>query len=304
VCFVNGRHQASSVRLGTASPAKLWLASILMSHAAGRLIGLLSANRVRHQGVWFDVRSSDFSPQVRAGMFWGSYEGAETRMIRDLLRGSTAVVELGSSLGVTTAHAANLMASGGRLVCVEANPRLLPGLRERLARRTAALRVDFIHAAVTDSCGEADFDVSPATESSRLAAARPQGAVAQGAAAQDPAAQDPAAQDPAAQDPAAQDPAAQPRHHSVRVPALTLREILRKTGVDEYELISDIEGAEAAFLLKDPDVLRGCRRAVIELHETTVDGRTVTVSELAEAATANGLRILRRHGPVIGLVRP
>jgi len=269
-----GAASPAAVSLATASPAKLWLARILMSRAAGTLIGLLSANRVRHQGVWFDVRGSEFSPQVRAQMFWGSYEGGETRMIRDLLRGSTTVVELGSSLGITTTHAAALMAPGGQLVCVEANPRLLSGLRERLARRTAALHVDFIHAAVTDTCGEAAFEVSPATVSSCLVADRPQGATAR------------------------------PGHEAVQVPALTLREILRRTGVDEFDLISDIEGAEAAFLLKDPGVLRRCRRAVIELHETTVDGRTASVSDLAAAATATGLRILRRHGPVIGLVRP
>jgi predicted O-methyltransferase YrrM len=67
-------------------------------------------------------------------------------MIRGLLRGSTTLVELGSSLGVTSAYIAALMAPGGHLVCVEANPRLLPGLCERLARRAGSLRVDFVHA--------------------------------------------------------------------------------------------------------------------------------------------------------------
>jgi hypothetical protein len=88
------------------------------------------------------------------------------------------------------------------------------------------------------------------------------------------------------------------------VPALTLREILRRTGVSDFDLVSDIEGAETAFLLQDPDVLRGCRRAVIELHDTTVDGRAVSVSDLLEAVVAAGLRIIRRHGPVVSLTRP
>ena len=68
-------------------------------------------------------------------MFWGGYEGAETRMIRSNLQASPTVVELGSSLGVTTAHIAAVMAPGGRLVCVEANPRLISGLSEE-SRRT------------------------------------------------------------------------------------------------------------------------------------------------------------------------
>ena len=260
---------ASSIKcrdLNMASPLKLRVARIVTSDSAGRLIGALSRHRVRHHGLWFDVRSSDFSPQVRAQMFWGTYESAETRMIRGLLRGSTTVVELGSSLGVTSAHIAALMAPGGRLVCVEANPRLLPGLRERLARRAASLRVDFVHAAVTGHCGDAVLALSPKTVSSRLGAVGPHDA-------------------------------------AVEVPALTLREILRRTEVSDFDLVSDIEGAESAFLLLDPDVLHRCRHAVIELHDTTVDGRAVSVPDLLEAAAAAGLRIIRRHGPVVGLAR-
>lgn len=252
--------------LGTASPLKLRVARIVASDQAGRLIAPLSGYRVRHHGLWFNVRSSDFSPEVRAQMFWGAYESAETRMIRGLLRGSTAVVELGSSLGVTSAHIAALMAPGGHLVCVEANPWLLPGLRERLVHRTASLRVDFVHAAVTSHCGNTVLALSPKTVGSRLGAVRPHDA-------------------------------------AVGVPALTLREILRRTGVSDFDLVSDIEGAESAFLLQDPDVLRECRRAVLELHDTTAGGRTVSVSDLLEAAVAAGLRIIRRHGPVVSLAR-
>jgi FkbM family methyltransferase len=251
---------------GAASPLKLRVARIVTSETAGRLIGALSANQIRHHGLVFDVRSSDFSPRVRAQMFWGIYESAETRMIRDLLRGSTTVVELGSSLGVTSAHIAALMAPGGHLVCVEANPRLLPGLRARLARRAGSLRLDVMHAAVAGHCGDAALAVAAATVGSRLGAAGP-------------------------------------RESIVTVPTLTLHEILRRTGVGDFDLVSDIEGAESAFLLEDPGVLRGCRRAVIELHDTAVGGRAIQISDLAEAAVAAGLRIVRRHGPVVGFIR-
>ena len=263
---VRPERQAAAMReSGTASPMKLRVARLVTSDKAGS-IDALPGNRVRHHGLWFDVRSSDFSPRVRAQMFWGIYESAETRMIRGLLHGSTAVVELGSSLGVTSAHIAALMAPGGRLVCVEANPRLLPGLRERLARRTGSLQVDFIHAAVAGHCDGAVLALSPRTMSSRLGAIRP-------------------------------------HHTAVGVPTVTLREILRRTGVSDFDLVSDIEGAESAFLLQDPDVLRRCRRAVIELHDTTVDGRAVPISELLDALVAAGLRVIRRHGPVVGLAR-
>ena len=171
-------------------------------------------------------------------MFWGSYEGAETRMIRELLRGSTTVVELGSSLGVTTVHVAALMAPGGRLLCVEANPSLLPGLRDRLARHTVSLHVDSSTLRSPIPAGRS-FSTYPRRLKLEPGVAGCRRALPAGLSGR-----------------------------RVRVPASTLREILRRAEVDEFDLICDIEGAEAAFLLKDPDVLRRCRRAVIELHAT------------------------------------
>jgi len=241
-------------------------AALLTCGLAGRVVGAVSRKRIRHQGLWFDVRSSDFSPRVRAQMFWGIYEGAETRMIRSFLRDSPAVVELGSSLGITTAHIAAVMAPGGHLICVEANPHLLPGLRCRTAPRAASLRIDVIHAAVTSHCGTALLALAAETVSSRLGSLRS-------------------------------------HETSVQVPALTLREILRRAAVGDFDLVSDIEGAEAAFLLQDPGALNRCRRAVIELHDTALSGNQVSVCDLVDAAAAAGFDIVTRYGPVVALAR-
>jgi FkbM family methyltransferase len=253
-------------RLVTASALKIQTAQFLGGAGAGRVIGAVCRKRVRHQGLWFDVSSSDFSPGVRARMFWGFYEGAESRMIRAFLRGSPTVVELGSSLGVTAAHAASVMPRDGHLVCVEANPRLVPGLRERVVPGAASLRVDVIHAAIDRHCGTSELCITAETVSSRVGDERP------GAP-------------------------------TVRVPALTLREILRMTNVAEFALISDIEGAEAAFLVSDPSVLDNCGRAIIELHNTTLDGEQISVFDLVDAAVRLGFRVVDQHGPVVALAR-
>lgn len=254
--------------LAPASALKLRVSRIVASDKAGRVIGALTRKRIRHQGLWFDTRSSDFSPRVRAQMFWGGYEGAETRMIRSILANSTTVVELGSSLGVTAAHIAAAMAPGGHLICVEANPRLLPGLRERTLRYASHLRVDVVHAAITDHCGATVLTIAAETVGSRLNS----------------------------------DP--RPNESTVEVPAVTLQEILRQTGVADFDLVSDIEGSEVAFLLQDPDVLKNCRRAVIELHGTTLDRHRVSVCDLIESAVAAGFQVIGRHGPVFALARP
>jgi FkbM family methyltransferase len=253
-------------RLTTASPVKLWASGLVASATAGRVIGALTRHRIRHQGIWFDTRSADFSPRVRAQMFWGGYEGAETRMIRSILRASPTVVELGSSLGITTAHIAAVMAHGGRLVCVEANPRLIPGLSERVALLSGQQRVDVIHAAITGHCGTTELIIAGETVGSRIGSPRPDEPI-------------------------------------VQVPAMTLREILRRANIAEFDLVSDIEGAEAAFLLGDPDALGNCRRAVIEFHDTVAEGRTVSAFDLIDAAVATGLQVISRHGPVVAFSR-
>lgn len=265
---VSGYSSGESAALTTASALKLRIASIVAGDCAGRVIGALAGRRIRHQGLWFDTRGSDFTPGVRAQMFWGAYEGAETRMIRTFLRGSVVVVELGSSLGITTAHVASVMAPGGRLICVEANPRLIPGLLSRTEGSFDGIRVDVLHAAVTDHRGTAVLTVGAQTVGSRLG------------------------------------PVPCPSESAVQVPALTLRDVVRQHGVAEFDLVSDIEGAEVAFLLHDTGVLDNCRRAVIELHGTSFCGRTVTVFDLLDAATAAGYQVLARHGPVVALARP
>jgi FkbM family methyltransferase len=261
----NGELRTSSGRISV-FPLKIQVARILSGDKAGRVISSLTRNRVRHQGLWLDVRSDDFSPSVRAMMFWGFYEDAETKMIRSFLRNSNTIVELGSSLGVTTAHAAANMRPGGHLVCVEANPRLVDGLRDRIGQRAPSLRIEVIHAAISDHCGSTKFVVAQQTVSSRVGSPRAGESL-------------------------------------VDVPALTLREILGRTGTREFDLVSDIEGAEAAFLLNDPDILAQCTRAVIEFHDTTACNRHFTVNDLIAAAKALGFRVVSRHGPVVALDR-
>jgi hypothetical protein len=73
--------------------------------------------------------------------------------------------------------------------------------------------------------------------------------------------------------------------------------------VADFDLVSDIEGAEGSFLIQDHDALQRCRRAVIELHDTTVDQHKVLVSDLVRATAEAGFRVVDRHGPVVGLSR-
>lgn len=256
--------------LHTASPLKLRVAQILTADRIGRPISRITRGQIRHQGLRIDASGSQFTDNVRAQMFWGLYEAAETRMIRRYLSGSKTVVELGSSLGVTSAHIASIMAPHGRLICVEANPSLAPLLLRATLRYGAhGLVVRVVHAAIADHDGEAQLQVARRSVSSKLwLPTSPAG-----------------------------------EEKVISVPALTLRTVLEQHDLTEFDLVSDIEGAEAAFLLHDSSVLRRCRRAVLELHDTACGGAEVSVSDLLDALCLAGFRLVEQYGPVVAVER-
>lgn len=97
-------------------------------------------------------------------MALGLYEKAETRMIRTYLRDERYVIELGSSVGYTAAHLLDVMDPAGHLVCVEANPNLIPTLRRLVEEhRGPNQRVDVVHAAIAD--GPVTLDIRTSTGS-------------------------------------------------------------------------------------------------------------------------------------------
>lgn len=265
---------SSRIRSRIPLRAKLVFSDLACSDAAGRVTGTLLRHQIRHQGLVFDTTDPAFPPSMRAGMLWGIHEGDETRYIRRYLGGAETVVELGSSLGITGAHALAGMAPHGRYVGVEANPELLVPLRATLDDHRDGRAVVVRHAAV----GSTDGDVTRLTITgtpigSHLSSER-------GGSGRE-----------------------------VEVPTTTLQHVLDAEGVTgDYALISDIEGAERFFILDDDGgtdggapALARCTRAVLELHET--DG--ASVEELVEALTAvHGFEILERRGLVVALGRP
>lgn len=248
----------------------LWLkrrvARALCTDRVGRVIGIALGNRIPCGGLVVDTRSEVFSPRVKAQLFWRIYESAESRFVRRYLVGSQCAVELGSSLGVVSTHLASVMAGGGRLICVEANPALITTVEAALApvARARGLNVAVVHAAIVAEGApqEARLSVGAETVASKVVA---------GAAAATP---------------------------TLGVPALALSELLRRHDVSDYDLLCDIEGAEVAFILGDHDALARCRRMVIELHDTTVGTSEVGAEELLQALVARGFAVVDRRGPV------
>ena len=88
------------------------------------------------------------------------------------------------------------------------------------------------------------------------------------------------------------------------VPACSLRQITANHELDHFSLVCDIEGAEAEFILGDPEALAGCDQCIIECHNTTHLDRWVSVDELLEVLTNRlGFSLVDQRGRVCFLRR-
>jgi len=224
-------------------------------------------------GIVFDTSRKEFTPSMKARMFFGLYEGAEIRLIRKYLGGASQVVELGSSLGITSAHILDVMTRGGTLTCVEANPLLLDALQATVsaAERRTGRHATVMHAAVSSALHE-DAEVA------RLAYGRSNvsAKLAAKGSARSPS--------------------------TVDVPAVSFSALV--SGMDEYALVADIEGAEAAIIAEAREPLSRANRVVIELHRTRYLRPVVSAEEMRESLLhEHGFHLLEEMGRVLALGR-
>ncbi|MGK5110424.1 FkbM family methyltransferase [Geodermatophilus sp. CPCC 205506] len=239
---------------------KVRVARSLCSDWIGKVVATTFRDNVPHRGARVLTGHSEVQLKTKASLFWGFYESAEVRFVKKYLRPDRDVIELGASIGAVSRHAAKVLHRGRQYVAVEANPRLLGLLAANL--RASGADFELVHAAIVGpgQPPRATLSLGETTDGSRIA-----------------------------------EPVDAP--HGIEVPATTLGRLLDERGMQDVSVISDIEGAEASFLLHDEE----CRRIgqlIIELHDTQVDGRPVPVRRLVELAGARGLRLVDRRGPV------
>jgi FkbM family methyltransferase len=178
-------------------------------------------HRIRNYGLTFDTRDPAITPQVEAQLFWQIYESAEIRFARRYLADCPTVIDLGSI-------ALDVMAHDGRLISVEANPKLLKSLRRNLAAHAGDREFVVVHAAIAYGAPCAHLESHGQTLGGKISV----------------------------------------DGGGVEVPATTLADLLTDHQVGRYALLADIEGAERDMLEHDSLALERCDCAVVELHET------------------------------------
>lgn len=201
---------------------------------------------------------------MSAMLFWEIYESAEVRFVERYIDASLDVIELGSSIGGVSCVIASRLAGSRSLSCVEANIEVIATLRRNLSRNMPKKNFNVIHGAISyGASGTVNFTAGPSTLTAGLY----------------------------------REPTVTER--SISVPRVTLADVIRQSGLRNYALVCDIEGAEVELIICDPSALAGCRRLIIELHAVSYADRVyepIDIISLIQAST--NLRLIEVYGAV------
>lgn len=162
------------------------------------------------------------------GLLWlGRYETLERHAVIRWLPRTLPVVELGAALGVVSCLTNRHLENPARHVCVEANPRIIPVLQRNRDRNGCRFRI--VHAALAYGAETITFGMSDAVVDSSVR--RGEGTA------------------------------------EIVVPATQLAAVIHESGFERCSLICDIEGAEAALVAEESQVLKDRVHTVImEVH--------------------------------------
>lgn len=240
--------------------AKHAVTSLLVNRLTGRIVTSIWRDYIPHYSFRIQTSATTISPKMKAKLLMRLYERAEIRFIRSHLRPDLDTLELGSGIGVTARHILTRIDSRSRLICVEANPALIPLLSANLEFAANAILRNVAIAACDSELGR--FDVGETFITGQLT-----------------------------EDMKAETPPITPT---------CLSHLLAEHEVERYALVSDIEGAEAHFILDEPGALRGCEQLIIELHYSEQGGRSTSIEELKTALIKQHAFVLvEEHGPVM-----
>jgi FkbM family methyltransferase len=260
-----GEAASASGRMIPPAPRKRNLFRLFYRAALGRVIARIYHDEIPHRGCVIETRSPLVVPRIKAKLFLNGYEPIEIDFAKKYLQPDRDVIDLGSSLGVVAAHSGQKLKAGRRLICVEANPHLADLIRANVRRNAPHVQFEIISGAVDYPPDRREYVELALGFDNLLAHIVEDEVVPQG----------------------------------IFVPTISLSEIIRRCAIEDYALVSDIEGSEAGLLEMDAAALTRCRQMIIELHHTVRQERIIRAEELAaQLRETHGFRQIERRGLV------
>lgn len=242
--------------------AKNLIASFITSDLIGWIIGNIFRDNIPSYNLLVNTQWA--SSKIKASVFFRIYESAEIKFIKQYLPYNIDVIELGSSLGILSSHIATQITDNHRLICVEANPKLLDSIEFNLQLNAKHLLTYNIVNAAIDYRGkdEIDFFLGDQTTTSSTT---------------------------------------QITEQKQAIKSTTLSQIVKIFNFKKYALVMDIEGAEIDLFLYENEALKKCNLIIAELHEgkSLVSGVFMSVNDLIQLISRRGFTLSKQRGSVV-----
>ena len=212
-----------------------------------------------------EVPSRWVEPHKRARIHWGLYEKDESALVAKHLDPAIDTLELGCGIGVVSSHICRKLTPDARYFGLEGNPELVEVATKNIGRFPSNVNRKVEHAVVVGSFEpgrKRKFFVTPGNFHVS--------SISEGSE----------------------------KSIEVVVPELSLSELIKRNDVGDFQLVSDVEGAELEIIRDDPDSLARCQRMIIELHHCEDGSKKVSISDLAEMIQQLGFKQVVVQGDV------
>jgi FkbM family methyltransferase len=120
-----------------------------------KLLVLSNPEMYSYHGIEIPLRATSQLQSIRRSIYRGDYEFPEIQALSGLIKPDDVVLELGSGCGIVSAIIAKKLSDSRMLHTVEANPQLIPSIKE--IARLNKLEFNVVNAAVGTSDGEIEF---------------------------------------------------------------------------------------------------------------------------------------------------
>lgn len=224
------------------------LFDLLSNKWFGEMVQWLYGDKVpdlRWRGFQYDLTPLMLNPKLISSVFWGFYESAEKRLVEKYYPGNIDTIELGASIGIVSSHISRKIIQSNFLICVEANPLLLKTLEENINRhKDQSCKLVIEHCALSVVEKPIEFYLSVNTTASNISYSE--------------------------------------NTESIFVKGKSLSTILNERNLNEYFLVSDIEGAEAQVFWGDSLSLKNCCGIIVELHETIFNNKQISINMMRQ----------------------
>ena len=242
---------------------KILISKIICSNFFGFFIGLVYSNRIKFRNLTIDTSSTQINSVTKAYLFWGIYESAEARFILKYVQKGRNVIELGASLGVISSLIGKSIGNDGYLFSVEGNTNLVNIINTNLQKNNI-FNVSVINKMVDYNAKDTGFSKFNISKNHLTSSTQKSSNTI----------------------------------NEIDLPTISLKQLSEEFDSNELVLVSDIEGAEIGFILKERE-LSNFNLIIIELHETHYQSQTYSVSQMVNLITQNhGFKVKDFYGDV------